>query len=150
MKLLIKILLFALVALVVNVKITSAAIIFQDFQKTTISTSFHKDTPEMVFKVIENDLANCCQNEEDLVHYRERGKVIETVAAKGVGKGTHLVYEGLDAAGNVKYIGITGRDAAVRFGEHLNSGTARSLLDYRVINGATGLSKTQAKFGSRR
>lgn len=66
-------------------------------------------------------------------------------AAKGVGKGTHLVYEGLDAAGNVKYIGITGRDAAVRFGEHLNSGTARSLLDYRVINGATGLSKTQAR-----
>lgn len=43
------------------------------------------------------------------------------------------------------YIGITGRDAAVRFGEHLNSGTARSLLDYRVINGATGLSKTQAR-----
>src|SRR5690606_12605484 len=66
-------------------------------------------------------------------------------AAKGVGKGTHLVYEGLDAAGNVEYIGITGRDAAVRFGEHLNSGTARSLLDYRVINGETGLSKTQAR-----
>ncbi|MGK9123890.1 RHS repeat-associated core domain-containing protein [Olivibacter sp. SA151] len=66
-------------------------------------------------------------------------------AAKEVGKGAHLLYEGLDAAGNVKYIGITGRDAAVRFGEHLNSGTARSLLDYRVIEGATGLSKTQAR-----
>lgn len=56
-----------------------------------------------------------------------------------------MVYEGLDAAGNVKYIGITGRDAAVKFGEHLNLGTARSLLDYLVINGATGLSKTQTR-----
>lgn len=70
---------------------------------------------------------------------------MDDVFAKGGSKGTHLVYEGLDAAGNVKYIGITGRDVAVRFGEHLNSGTARSLLDYRVIDGATGLSKTQAR-----
>jgi hypothetical protein len=66
----------------------------------------------------------------------------EVVAAKG---GSHLVYEGLDAAGKVKYVGITGRDAAVRFSEHLNSGTARSLLDYNVIKGAEGLSKTQAR-----
>ncbi|MBD1432388.1 hypothetical protein H8B06_06090 [Sphingobacterium sp. DN00404] len=73
------------------------------------------------------------------------GKVMGRLAAKGVVKGTHLVYEGLDAAGNVKYIGITGRDATVRFGEHLNSETARSLLDYRVINGAAGLSKTQSR-----
>lgn len=70
---------------------------------------------------------------------------MDDVFAKEGSKGTHLVYEGLDAAGNVKYIGITGRDVAVRFGEHLNSGTARSLLDYRVIDGATGLSKTQAR-----
>lgn len=70
---------------------------------------------------------------------------MDDVFAKVGSKGTHLVYEGLDDAGNVKYIGITGRDVAVRFGEHLNSGTARSLLDYRVIDGATGLSKTQAR-----
>lgn len=63
-------------------------------------------------------------------------------AAKG---GSRVVYQGLDAAGKVRYVGITGRDAAVRFGEHLNSGTARSLLDYRVIDGATGLSKTGAR-----
>jgi len=66
----------------------------------------------------------------------------EVNAAKG---GSHLVYEGLDAAGKVRYTGVTGRDAAVRFGEHLNSGTARSLLDYRVIDGATGLSKMQTR-----
>jgi hypothetical protein len=55
------------------------------------------------------------------------------------------VYEGIDAAGNVRYIGISGRNAAVRFGEHFNSGTAKSLLDFRIIEGATGLSKTQAR-----
>jgi len=76
---------------------------------------------------------------------RSAVNLMDDVFAKGGSKGTHLVYEGLDAAGNVKYIGITGRDVAVRFGEHLNSGTARSLLDYRVIDGATGLSKTQAR-----
>ena len=73
----------------------------------------------------------------------------EVVAAKGGGAlvegGSHLVYQGFDAAGKVRYVGITGRDAAIRFGEHWNSGTARSLLDYRVIDGAAGLSKTGAK-----
>jgi hypothetical protein len=64
-------------------------------------------------------------------------------AAKG---GSHLVYEGLDASGKVKYVGITGRDAAVRFSEHLNSvGTGKELLRYRVIDGATGLSKSGAR-----
>ena len=66
----------------------------------------------------------------------------KSAATKG---GSHLVYEGLDAAGKVKYVGITGRDAAVRFGEHLNSGTARSFLDYRVVEGASGLTKAEAK-----
>lgn len=33
----------------------------------------------------------------------------------------------------------------VRFAEHLNSGTPRALLDYRVIEGATGLTKIQAR-----
>jgi len=62
-----------------------------------------------------------------------------------VGKGTHLVYEGLDAAGNVKYIGITGRDAAVRFGEHFAAGGEKGSLFFRTIQGAEGLSKTQAR-----
>jgi RHS repeat-associated protein len=67
---------------------------------------------------------------------------VEEVAAK---RGSYVVYEGVDAAGKVRYVGITGREAAVRFGEHVNSRTARSLLDYRVIDGATGLSKIGAK-----
>jgi RHS repeat-associated protein len=65
-----------------------------------------------------------------------------TEAAK---TGTNLVYEGLDAAGTVRYVGITEREAAVRFAEHLNSGTARSLLDYRVVEGATNLNRTEAR-----
>ena len=55
------------------------------------------------------------------------------------------MYHGLDAAGKVRYVGITERAVGVRFAEHLNSGTAKSLLDYRVIDGATGLTRTQAQ-----
>lgn len=68
-------------------------------------------------------------------------------AGKGIAvKGTnYLVYKGLDAKGEVKHIGITGRKATLRFGEHLNSGTARSLLDFRVVEGAEGLTRKQAR-----
>ncbi|WP_133473325.1 RHS repeat-associated core domain-containing protein [Sediminibacterium goheungense] len=86
-------------------------------------------------------LARVSSVTKKIVKVVENTRVVKP-AAKG---GSHLVYEGLDAAGKVRYVGITGRDAAVRFGEHLNSGTARSLLDYRVIDGATGLSKTGAR-----
>lgn len=55
------------------------------------------------------------------------------------------MYQGFDKAGVVRYIGITERQAAVRFGEHLNSGTSKSLLQYRVVDGATGFSRTQAR-----
>ena len=62
-----------------------------------------------------------------------------------VKNGTNVVYQGIDKAGTVRYIGITERESAVRFAEHLKSGTAKSLLQYYVINGATGLSRTEAK-----
>jgi len=65
--------------------------------------------------------------------------------AKGLGQGTNVVYQGFNKAGIVEYVGITGRDAAVRFGEHLSSGTAKSLLQYRVVDGATGLTRTGAR-----
>ncbi len=66
-------------------------------------------------------------------------------AAKGVSKGTNVVYQGFNKAGAVKYVGITERQAAVRFGEHLSSGTAKSLLRYEVVPGATNLSRTGAR-----
>jgi RHS repeat-associated protein len=65
--------------------------------------------------------------------------------AKGVSQGTNVVYQGFNKAGVVEYVGITGRDAAVRFGEHLSSGTAKSLLRYEVVPGATNLSRTGAR-----
>ena len=77
--------------------------------------------------------------------FEKLGKRLSSKAAEGVSEGTHLVYQGFDKAGAVKYIGITGRDASVRFGEHLSSGTARSLLRYEVVPGATNLSKTGAR-----
>jgi hypothetical protein len=67
---------------------------------------------------------------------------LEVVAAQG---GKNLVYQGFDKAGVVRYVGITERDAAVRFGEHLSSGTAKSLLRYEVVPGATNLSRIEAK-----
>lgn len=77
-----KIWIFVFVALVNNVKVTSATITFPDIQETTTPSSFHKEIPKTVFKVIENDLANCCQNEQDLVDYRNWGVDVEVVAAK--------------------------------------------------------------------
>ncbi len=66
-------------------------------------------------------------------------------AAKGVNKGANVVYQEFDKAGIVRYVGITERQAAVRFGEHLSSGTAKSLLRYEVVPGATNLSRTGAR-----
>ena len=63
-------------------------------------------------------------------------------AAKSV---TNLVYQGVDKTGVVRYVGITEREAVVRFGEHLSSGTAKSFLRYEVVPGATNLSRTGAR-----
>jgi len=62
-----------------------------------------------------------------------------------VPRGTNIVYHGLDDAGKVRYIGITNRPASIRFAEHLNSGTAKSLLDYEIIEGAVSLSRIEAR-----
>ena len=60
-------------------------------------------------------------------------------------RGTYSGYQGIDAAGTVRYIGITGRAPGVRIAEQLKSGTAKSLLRYEVVPGATGLSRTGAR-----
>ncbi len=60
----------------------SATITFLNIQEAIISLSFHKEVPETDFKVIENDWINCCQNEKDLVDYRNRGEGVEVVVAK--------------------------------------------------------------------
>ena len=68
-----------------------------------------------------------------------------SVAKTTLTEGTHVVYQGFNKAGIVEYVGITGRDAAVRFAEHFSSGTARALLRYEVVPGATGLSNLSAR-----
>ena len=60
-------------------------------------------------------------------------------------QGTNTVYRGLDAAGKVKYVGITNRAPAIRFGEHLGSGTNKALLRFEAIPGASNLSRTGAR-----
>ncbi|WP_345231342.1 hypothetical protein, partial [Olivibacter ginsenosidimutans] len=93
MKLLIKILLFVLAALVTNVKVISAAITFPNIQEVTISSSFQNETPKTVFKVIKNNETTYCQNKQNLVDYRSWGIGVEVVAAKtGANIGTKLEY----------------------------------------------------------
>ncbi len=58
-------------------------------------------------------------------------------------KGNYSVYQGTDADGNIKYVGITERDPQVRFDEHRGSGTEKAGLDYKPIE--SGLTKTEAR-----
>ena len=61
------------------------------------------------------------------------------------GSGTNSVYVGRDADGNVRYVGITERDPQIRFNEHLKSGTNRSKLQYKTIDGTGKLSRIQSR-----
>lgn len=72
----------------------------------------------------------------------DAAKVVDKTAENA---GRYSVSTGKDADGNVKYIGITGRDPEVRFNEHINSGTNRATLDYKVSEGKTGLTKAEAR-----
>lgn len=83
MKLFIKITLFVFVAFVTNVKVMSATTTFSNIQKTTVSFSFHTEIPKAVFKILENDLQNCRQNEQNLMNYRNKGKGVAIVDKAG-------------------------------------------------------------------
>jgi len=69
------------------------------------------------------------------------------VAADVMEQGTFSVYQGFNyTTGEVEYIGMTGREPSVRFAEHLRStGTGKELLRYRVVPGATKLTKMNAR-----
>jgi len=62
--------LFVLTALVLSVNTTNAAITSLYVQEKAPSLFFHNDISQIAFNVIENDLENCCQNEQDLVDYK--------------------------------------------------------------------------------
>jgi len=73
------------------------------------------------------------------------GRALQATRAVQATEGTFSVYQGLDAAGVVRYVGITSRKPFVRFAEHLSSMGQRASLRYEVIEGATNLTKEQAK-----
>ncbi|MEO7101165.1 MAG: RHS repeat-associated core domain-containing protein [Luteolibacter sp.] len=60
-------------------------------------------------------------------------------------EGAHFIYEGVDDSGVVRYIGRSMREEGVRWGEHKASGTAKALLNYRVVPGASSLSLNGAR-----
>ncbi|UZT99846.1 hypothetical protein ODZ84_09905 [Chryseobacterium fluminis] len=57
---------------------------------------------------------------------------------------TYSVYQGLEE-GIVRYVGITSRSPATRFAEHIANGGERSLLRFETIEGASGLTRRQAR-----
>jgi hypothetical protein len=57
----------------------------------------------------------------------------------------HIVYQGIDKSGVVRYIGITARSVGVREAEHVAVGGGKELLRYEAIKGAANLTKTEAK-----
>ena len=61
-------------------------------------------------------------------------------------QGTYSVYQGIDAANKVRYVGITSRAPKLRWAEHaLDVGSGRELLNFRVVKGATNLTKIEAR-----
>lgn len=61
-----------------------------------------------------------------------------------VEEATYSVYHGVDPITNeIKYVGITGRDPAIRWAEHAASGTERANLRYDVVK--DGLTKLEAR-----
>ena len=62
--------LFVFIALVTNVTVVSATPTFSRIQEATTFLSFNGEIQKTVVGIIENDLTNCCQNEKDLVDYR--------------------------------------------------------------------------------
>lgn len=73
-------------------------------------------------------------------------RVVASSTDDVVESGTNVVYQGVDASGTVRYVGITNRAPIARFTEHLNSfGTGKEFLRYDVIKGADNLTRTQAR-----
>jgi hypothetical protein len=74
--------LFVLTALVLSVNTTNAAITSPYVQEKAPSFLFHNEISQIAFNVIENDLENCCQNERNLVAYRNWAVSPGAIAAK--------------------------------------------------------------------
>lgn len=71
--------------------------------------------------------------------------LMKSARGAAAAEGTYSVYQGLDAAGNIRYAGITSRNPALRFAEHAAAGGEKGSLIFQEIKGATGLSKSGAR-----
>ncbi|WP_029274580.1 RHS repeat-associated core domain-containing protein [Pedobacter borealis] len=60
-------------------------------------------------------------------------------------KRAYKVYEGVDAVGVIKYVGITNRNPVLRWAEHVSKGGGKELLTWRVVDGAENLTRNQAR-----
>lgn len=70
----------------------------------------------------------------------------ESLGLKNNAKNTYAVYQGIDASGLVRYVGITSRPPLKRFSEHLKSlGTGKEFLRFRLLREATNLTSKQAR-----
>ncbi len=91
-------------------------------------------------------VANKLDNATDAGKVVDKTEDISSGTAKAVGStDQYSVYTGMDADGNVKYVGITGRDPEVRFKEHKKSKTERAGLEFYPIENLQGLTKEQAR-----
>jgi RHS repeat-associated protein len=60
-------------------------------------------------------------------------------------RGTHVVYQGIDKAGVVRYVGRTSRDVGTRGAEHIASGGGKENLIYRAVQGGENLTLQEAR-----
>lgn len=84
---------------------------------------------------------------QDAVIGAVTGGVINSLLRKAVvsTEVTHGLYEGLNAAGEVKYIGRTSQPFATRFAQHAAKGGEKGSLFFREIEGASGMTLQQAR-----
>ncbi|HQR71316.1 MAG TPA: RHS repeat-associated core domain-containing protein [Burkholderiaceae bacterium] len=69
----------------------------------------------------------------------------EAAATATATKGAHTVYEGIDKAGVVRYVGRTARDVLTRGAEHVAAGGGKEALVYRAVRGGTNLELPAAR-----
>ena len=82
---------------------------------------------------------------EGIQQARDLGENPWTLRAQN--KANHYsVYQGINKeTGEVKYVGMTGRNPEVRWGEHKRSGTPKAELEYSIVKGGMNLSRQQAR-----
>lgn len=73
-----------------------------------------------------------------------KGRAADDVLRAESRAATYSVYQGFEN-GAVKYVGITKRAPEIRWLEHQAAGGPKSFLQYDLVNGATGLTRAQAR-----